>query len=131
MSVFKDIKTREIGALGEAVACKYLKKQGYKIRKQNYTVKGGELDIVAENREYIVFVEVKTRSADSDFERYGRPAAAITKDKRAHVRSAAREYLFRIGSQKQPRIDVIEIIINDPDLRKKDSYTLNHIENAF
>ena len=55
----------EIGKLGEESVCAYLKKQGYKIAARNYRIKGGEIDIVAENGDYIAFVEVKARKPDS------------------------------------------------------------------
>lgn len=62
--------------MGEDAAARYLKKKGYKITARNYRTPHGELDIIAENKEYIVFVEVKTRNARSD-RKYGRPADAV------------------------------------------------------
>ena len=65
MNILK-IKTekREIGSIGEDVAVKLLKKCGYKILKRNYTAVGNEIDVIVQNKEYIVFVEVKTRTLE-------------------------------------------------------------------
>ena len=52
----------EIGSAGEKIAALYLEKKGYKILRRNFRVKGGEIDIIAENDDIISFVEVKSRS---------------------------------------------------------------------
>jgi len=121
--------TRQIGALCEEQACRYLTERGYKIRARNYTVKGGEIDIVAQDGEYIVFVEVKARSSDCDQRRFGRPSDAVTKEKKEHFRRAVREYLFRVGSRKKPRIDVIEIIMTEEG--GNSSFDIKHFIGAF
>ena len=55
----------EIGKLGEDFVCRYLSERGYNIISRNYRIKGGEIDIIAENGDYIAFVEVKSRKPDS------------------------------------------------------------------
>ena len=55
------MKTTEIGRLGETAVCRQLEQQGYSIVRRNFCVRGGEIDIIAENGEYLAFVEVKTR----------------------------------------------------------------------
>ena len=65
---------RTIGNYGEELACQYLKKQGYKILERNYRIRGGEVDIVARDQDYLVFVEVKARY----FHEYGLPSESIT-----------------------------------------------------
>ena len=68
---------QEIGKKGETVAVRYLKKQGYRIIEQNYRSKAGEIDIIAREKQSLVFVEVKTRSSRS----FGSPKWAITAKK--------------------------------------------------
>ena len=63
-----------VGNLGEYLACQYLKKLGYKILDRNYRIRGGEIDIVAQDRDYLVFIEVKTRNSSE----YGLPSESIT-----------------------------------------------------
>lgn len=125
---------RDLGRACESAACDYLAKKGYKISARNYTVKGGELDIVAENRDFIVFVEVKARKAYGDSagfsSPYGRPSDAVNADKIKHLRNAAKAYVREHGYKKKtPRNDVVEIAIHEYD----DCVCLhiNHIENAF
>ena len=55
----------EIGNIGEDYVCSYLIKQGYEIVERNYRIRGGEIDIIAVNNDYIAFVEVKSRKPNS------------------------------------------------------------------
>lgn len=114
-----------IGKCGEDAAEKYLKKHKYKIIERNFNIKGGEIDIVAQKGEYIVFAEVKTRSAND----YGTPAAAVTYVKRQRIIKAANIFLQRTGTS-YTRFDVIEVfgsMCGDKFILAK----INHIENAF
>lgn len=107
-----------IGAKGEFDATAYLKKKKYKILEKNYKNKLGEIDIIAKDKDYLVFVEVKTRS--SQF--FGRPSEAVTPTKQHKVRMAAQFYLKDKKLYDQPcRFDVIEVLDGE----------INHIENAF
>ena len=128
------MRTTDIGRLGEELAAKFLKKNGYTILEQNKHQSHNEIDIIASNKEYIVFVEVKTRSViDCDMNMsYGTPASAVTRGKQMRTVSAARAYLAQNADKKhtgkQPRMDVIEIY-----LQKETNKLLkiNHIEDAF
>ena len=74
--------TREIGAKGEKAAAKFLKKNGYRIVKKNFYSAHGEIDIIAENKEYLVFVEVKSRKdVEENFINYRYPAETVDKNK--------------------------------------------------
>ena len=119
----------EIGSHGESIACKFLKKEGYKILERNKHESHKEIDIIASNKDYIAFVEVKTRSVDEDlFNPYGTPASAVTFSKRERLIFAARSYLRANPTDKQPRMDVIEVYL------KKGTKTvlkINHFENAY
>ena len=104
----KTYTNQEFGALGEKYAAKYLKKQGYKILQKNYRNKLGEIDLIARDREEIVFVEVKARSADP----YLSGQYAVDRKKQFHILRTAAGYLDETGSGLQPRFDVIEAEID-------------------
>lgn len=116
--------TKITGDMGEELAVKYLKKKKYKILNNNYKTKSGEIDIIAQKDDYIVFVEVKTRGKNSLIT----PAEAVDKAKQEKLIKTAFEYLAKTRTDKQPRFDVVEIYA---DAEKTKDYTVNHIENAF
>ncbi|MBE6607059.1 MAG: YraN family protein [Ruminococcaceae bacterium] len=120
---------RSLGRAGESVACDFLVKNGFQITKRNYTVRGGEIDIIAENERYIIFVEVKTRTAGRSVEKYGRGASAVNGAKKEHFIFAVKSYLREHPSEKKPRIDVIEITLENFDgcVATK----ISHYPNAF
>ena len=99
----------EIGKYGEDVAERYLKQKGYKIIDRNFSCKQGELDIIAENREYLVFVEVKTRSNFL----YGRPVEAVGRSKQSHMYRVAKYYLhIHRWENRFVRFDVVEVFLD-------------------
>ena len=123
--------TTEIGRYGEKLAAKFLKKNRYKIIAKNSHQSHNELDIVAVNKEYIVFVEVKTRSVGEDlYSEYGTPAEAVTFSKQKRLISAARSFMTKNKKyyKKQPRMDVIEVYLNKENGKL---LKINHFENAF
>lgn len=120
-------KERITGNLGEDAVCKYLKRQRYKICERNYVENGHEIDIIAENRNYICFVEVKTRTV-GEKELLFRPAEAVTPDKRRDIISAAKIYeAFRRREGKKFRFDVAEVYLYQDKKVKK----IEYIEGAF
>ena len=117
--------TREIGAYGEKIAAKFLKKKGYKIKKMNFISAHGEIDIIAENKECLAFVEVKSRKdSEENFLNFGFPRDAVNKTKQKHIIYTARYYLQRFPTKKEVRFDVIEVYLGD-------EIKINHIEDAF
>ncbi|NLB82314.1 MAG: YraN family protein [Clostridiaceae bacterium] len=116
---------KRLGEFGERQATKYYKKKRYKILTKNYYVKGGEIDIIVQKGEYIVFVEVKTRSASQ----FGNPAEAVTFYKRQRMIKAAKIYLQKHG-ECYVRFDVVEVFVTATGEKFK-MEKLNHIENAF
>ena len=113
------------GKTGEKYVTKYLKKNGYKIIATNMRNKYSEIDIIAENKEYIVFVEVKTRSSNGAI----RPSDAVNFKKQQKILKAAKHYLvYTYKTSKQPRFDVAEVYLSS-EKRKPDS--INYIDNAF
>lgn len=121
--------TTEIGRYGENVAADYLKSKKYKILVQNFHASHNEIDIIAEDKKYIVFVEVKTRSYSpiSTFE-YETPASAVTYTKQKRVLAAAQAYLSSHPTHKTPRLDVVEVYLSKQPIRVE---KINHIEDAF
>ena len=81
--------TKAIGDKGEEYTAKYLKKHGYRIVTRNYRKRYGEIDIVAENKEYVVFVEVKTRHENS----MTQPVDAVDKRKQMRLIKTASAFL--------------------------------------
>lgn len=113
---------KTVGSIGEIEAVKFLKKNKYKILDTNYTTKFGEIDIICTNKDYIVFVEVKTRNKDTLVE----GVFAVNKIKQTHILRTANSYLLSNKIKKQPRFDIIEVECCD------DCYkVVNHYIDAF
>ena len=125
--------TRAIGAKGERIARRYLRQHGYKIIEKNYLIYGGEIDIIALDRESgrTVFVEVKTRKDDKGLiERYGTAADAVNHEKISRLQYAIRSYLWKHPEANDCRGDIIEIYLPiKPSLFKKPR--INHLISAF
>lgn len=83
------MKRKELGAIGEKLARDFLKKKGYKIRDTNYRCRKGEIDIVAQKKDCLVFVEVRTKASAS----FGSPEESITLTKREKLISSALTYM--------------------------------------
>ncbi len=118
---------RKTGNVGEKIAAKYLKKQGYKIRELNYVAINNEIDIIAESKTTFAFVEVKTRRDGYNNPKEPRPASAVNPEKQRKIISAAQCYLGRHTVEKKISLDVIEVYLNDKGKKSK----VIHIENAF
>ena len=114
-----------LGAWGEAQAAEYLRKKRYKIESAGYTCKFGEIDLIASDRKFLVFVEVKLRKT-GDF------AAAreyVDRRKQDRLRMTASLYLSQNPTHKQPRFDVIEIYA--PEGMETSRPEIHHMEDAF
>ena len=112
------------GRWGEEKAAEYLRKKKYGIVGMNYSCRFGEIDIIATDRRYIVFVEVKLRR-NADF---AQAKEFVTAAKQRRIITAARQWLAGNAVDRQPRFDVIEIYTGESshgDIR------INHIQNAF
>jgi putative endonuclease len=111
------------GMWGEAKARSFLFQKGYKILAAHYRLKIGEIDIIAQDGETIVFVEVKTRRNDD----YGTPAEAVNFRKQRKIKMTALGYLQRLSLQDKPvRFDVIEVYGTG-----EEQSSIHHIINAF
>lgn len=115
---------QDSGILGELEAAKYLRKKGYEILSANYRTRMGEIDIIAQQGPYIVFVEVKARSQGA----IDTPGASVTPRKQRRVTLAALSYLSSYGMELQPRFDVVEVFLSEG---RRGAPRINHIENAF
>ena len=110
---------RSIGAAYEQKAVEYLKEKGYSIIKQNFRCRMGEIDIIAQWNDVIVFVEVKYRKTAS----FGHPEEAVSYYKQEKIRKVAQFFLTgaNLSMDTDCRFDVIAIEGNE----------IRHIENAF
>lgn len=100
------MSTVSVGNKGEEIACNYLKKLGYKIIERNFRIRGGEIDIVAKDKNDLVFVEVKARWSH----KYGLPIEAVTPWKLKALFKTALFYIQKIKWGEKPyRFDVISI----------------------
>ncbi len=135
---------KEIGTLGEAAAGSFLREKGYQILQKNYSVSAGEIDIIAEKEDTVVFVEVKTRTT----EWYGRPEESINTARVRRIRKVARYFLREYDHMQDHdiRFDIISILADRKrlgrlsgkghDIRRfaciPDDYcTIEHIVDAF
>lgn len=117
-----DAQKKITGRAGEKVVADYIKSRKMKVVEKNYVTPFGEIDIIAEDDDYIVFIEVKTRSGD----RYGAPSEAVDKTKRKHIVDSAKYYLKVTNSTEVfTRFDVAEVFSDNG------SYAVNYIEDAF
>ena len=124
----KNFYKKLLGRAGEKRACEFLKKKGFKILETNYKTFVGEIDIIALDKEVLVFIEVKTRTSDGD-SAFGRPSDAVNAAKRKNVIRAAKEFLrlYCKDDGRAVRFDVIEVYVTSE--RKISNIT--HIKDAF
>jgi putative endonuclease len=113
---------QKLGGLGEDAAADFLRSRGYRIVARNHRCRLGEVDLVAERGEVLVFVEVRTRASAA----FGGPEETVGFRKQRRVVAAARDYLARRrGPERGARFDVIAVV-DGPH-----GPALTHFENAF
>ena len=113
------------GKEGERAAVKFLKKKGYRIIEKNYRNKAGEIDIIAEHGQVLVFVEVKSRAGAE----WGEPLEAITPHKQRKIGQVARGFMTRHKIENRDcRFDVVGIK-GDPDEPKQ--WEIQLVQDAF
>lgn len=112
----------ELGKRGETEACRYLEKLDYFVIARNFKCSHGEIDIIAIDKNELVFVEVKTRCS----RKYGEAREAVNKVKRKHIKKASTFYLYKNGLENRfVRFDVIEIYM------KNDKFAIKHLKNTL
>lgn len=128
MDQIKKESKRRFGSLGEDLAAVYLSANGYKLAQKNYRAgRMGEIDIIASDKEYICFIEVKTRTGNM----FGTPGESVNRNKQENIRKLAWTYLKLNGLVEKPvRFDIVEVTG-----RKRDGCfiqeNINLIKNAF
>jgi len=110
-----------LGKEGENIAADFLKKKGFRIIEKNYRTAFGEIDIIAQDRGVIVFVEVKTRSAIT----FGYPFEAVNPKKREKIRKVALCFMKRQNKESPARFDVLSIYF------EHGRQQIEHIQDAF
>jgi len=114
---------QEVGKLGEKTAQKFLKKQGYRIRETGYRCRHGEIDIIAQKKDYLVFVEVRTKTSLE----FGTPEESITQAKKERLIASALTYTTSHNNLPSPwRIDFVAVELDDKGKIKR----IELIENA-
>ena len=119
------MNTKALGQTGEELAAAHLQRLGYDVLARNHRTRFGELDIVAADGDWLVFVEVKTRRAGS-----GRPFDSLHELKRAQVRRMAAAYLTEVSDRPRRaelRFDAIGIVLDASGALVE----LEHLEGAF
>lgn len=112
----------ELGKIGEQIATEYVEKLGYKIIKRNFFCKHGEIDIIAQDNQEIVFIEVKTRTNTN----YGKPSEAINKVKLRHMCKVAKYYLYKSNCFNNfIRFDAVEVLV------KNGKFNVNYIKQII
>lgn len=111
----------ELGKLGEHLAIAYLKQRGYSILKHNFYYKKAEIDIIAQYKDTLIIVEVKTRN--SSF--FGDPQGFVTPQKIKLLVGAAAQFMVQNALDLEVRFDIIAIIKNKQEER------LTHLRDAF
>lgn len=115
-------RQQKIGLLGEDNACHYLTSLGYKILERNWRFSKAEIDIIAKDKEVLVFIEVKAKS----YTFYGAPEESITTYKENLIIDAANQYMAQIGYDWEIRFDIISIVF-DNELMP----SVTHYKDAF
>lgn len=111
----------DLGNQGEEVALTYLINKGFTILETNWVFGKEEIDIIALNTEYLIILEVKTRSSNA----FGEPYSFVTKNKQRLLVKAAQAYAERYRIGQDVRFDILSLVIN------RDSVEIKHMENAF
>jgi putative endonuclease len=114
-------RSASLGRQGEDIAAGWLQEHGYIIRHRNWKSGRTEIDIIAENERYIVFAEVKTRSADFLVD----PAAAVNVPKQRTIIFAASDYIKNHNIDKEARFDIVTVLTDGVN------HVIDHMENAF
>jgi putative endonuclease len=110
----------EIGRLGENLAANYMAARGWEIVKRNFRYGKAEIDLIVKKDDWLLFIEVKTRSSSD----YGEPEAFVDDKKIFQIHYAAEEYIFSRDWKGKVRFDVIAVKLGNPPV-------VEHFEDAI
>ena len=110
-----------LGKEGEDIATDFLRDKGFSIIRKNYRTVFGEIDIIAKDKNVIVFVEVKTRTDNA----FGHPFEAVDQRKRDKIRKVALSFMKSLKKEFPARFDVMSIT------RDRGGTRVEHIQDAF
>ena len=110
----------ETGAIGENLAAEFLSKKGFEVVARNYRWKKAEIDLIVKRENWLIFVEVKTRSSDA----WGHPESFVSNDQRKLIYDAAEEYIYSTDWQGHIRFDIVSV---KPGVRPE----IVHFEDAI
>jgi len=111
----------KLGREGEIAAVKFLKDKGYKVLEVNWRFKRFEIDIIAEHKEMLVIVEVKSRSGTY----FEQPFQAVTKKKQSFLIEATNAYIHKKEIDLETRFDIVSIVASSG------KFQIEHLEDAF
>ncbi|MBN2357131.1 YraN family protein [candidate division KSB1 bacterium] len=116
------MKSKQLGKLGEELAARFLAHSGMQVLQRNFRIREGEIDIVALDKQVLVFIEVKTCRSDA----FGEPETWVTLRKQKRIGRAAMAYLQKHDKKDQDcRFDVVTVHMN------RDKPEIHHIVDAF
>lgn len=118
-------EARLLGRWGEAQVADWLRRRGWRVLASGWQCRFGEIDLIAENGQYISFTEVKLRRSD----RFAPARAFVDARKQAKLRTTAELYLAQNPTLLQPRFDVAEVYAPEGTATKQPM--IHYIENAF
>lgn len=119
------MNTKKIGDFGEQFAQSFFEDRGYVLIEKNFRSRYGEIDLILENEEYLLFVEVKTRKNAKFAQAY----EAVDRRKMEKIRQTAEIWLSEQEREKQPRFDVLEVYVSLEG--EKSVPKIIHWEDAF
>lgn len=110
-----------LGKKGEEIAENYLLENSYLILEKNWRYQKAEIDLIVQKGDFIVFVEVKTRSSID----FGNPEDFVSEKQQKRIINAAHEYLIQKDTDHEARFDIIAIV------KQGNEYIIEHIDDAF
>lgn len=117
------MESREIGQLGERMAARFLREAGFELLFANYHSRFGEIDLIVQDKDYLAFIEVKTRSGQDTMT----PREAVDYHKQQRLIKTAKHFLLTHDYDLQPRFDVVEVLLTKDDQMQG----IEHYKNAF
>ena len=117
--------SKQEGLQGEALVADYLRNNGFQLVAHSYYCRFGEIDLIVQDRKFLVFVEVKLRKS-SDF---ARAMEYVDRNKQDKIRITASMYLSQNPTKLQPRFDIVEIYA--PEGTETQNPQIRHMEDAF